>query len=119
MKNGGKPIGNPVVMLREEFDDRAILFDPDTGHGFGLNPPASTRGSSLTGSNQPIRCSWLCAGTPKMYLKMAKVDPNPRETTSIYLSHSSPTTPLTMILQVTPALPFFRSQWDRNEPSGY
>ena len=38
MKNGGKPIGNPVVMLRKEFDDRAILFDSDTSHGFGLNP---------------------------------------------------------------------------------
>ena len=25
-------------MLREEFDDWAILFDPDTGHAFGLNP---------------------------------------------------------------------------------
>ena len=38
MKNGDKPIANPVVMLREEFDDWAILFDPDTGGGFGLNP---------------------------------------------------------------------------------
>ena len=25
-------------MLRKEFDDWAVLFDPDTGHGFGLNP---------------------------------------------------------------------------------
>jgi hypothetical protein len=25
-------------VLREEFDDWAVLFDPDTGHGFGLNP---------------------------------------------------------------------------------
>ena len=25
-------------MLREEFDDWAVLFDPDTGHGFGLSP---------------------------------------------------------------------------------
>jgi SynChlorMet cassette protein ScmD len=25
-------------MLREEFDDWAVLFDPDTGHGFGTNP---------------------------------------------------------------------------------
>jgi SynChlorMet cassette protein ScmD len=25
-------------MLREEFDDWAILFNPDTGRGFGLNP---------------------------------------------------------------------------------
>ncbi len=25
-------------MLREEFDDWAVLFNPDTGRGFGLNP---------------------------------------------------------------------------------
>ena len=38
MKNGDKPIVNPHVLLREEFDDWAVLFDPDTGHGFGLSP---------------------------------------------------------------------------------
>ena len=27
-----------MIVLREEFDDWAILFDPDTGDGFGLNP---------------------------------------------------------------------------------
>jgi hypothetical protein len=25
------PIANPLIVLREEFDDWAILFDPDTG----------------------------------------------------------------------------------------
>jgi SynChlorMet cassette protein ScmD len=29
---------NPLVILREEFDDWAILFDPDTGNAFGINP---------------------------------------------------------------------------------
>lgn len=29
---------NPQLVLREEFDDWAILFDPDTGNTFGLNP---------------------------------------------------------------------------------
>jgi SynChlorMet cassette protein ScmD len=38
VKNGEKPIANPFVMLREEFDDWAVLFNPDTGHGFGPNP---------------------------------------------------------------------------------
>jgi SynChlorMet cassette protein ScmD len=38
MANGNKPIANPLVVLREEFDDWAILFDPDTGNAFGLNP---------------------------------------------------------------------------------
>ena len=29
---------NSMVVLREEFDDWAILFDPDSGEGFALNP---------------------------------------------------------------------------------
>lgn len=33
-----KPLANPLIVLREEFDDWAVLFDPDTGHAFGLNP---------------------------------------------------------------------------------
>lgn len=32
------PVANPKVVLREEFDDWAILFDPDSGDAFGLNP---------------------------------------------------------------------------------
>ncbi len=38
MTDDHKPIVNPYVQLREEFDDWAILFNPDTGRGFGLNP---------------------------------------------------------------------------------
>jgi SynChlorMet cassette protein ScmD len=41
LKNGDKPITNPYVMLREEFDDWAVLFNPDAPlgfGGFGLNP---------------------------------------------------------------------------------
>jgi len=37
LKNGDKPIANPYVLLREEFDDWAVLFNPDSGHGFGLS----------------------------------------------------------------------------------
>ncbi len=33
-----KPIANPVVVLREEFDDWAILFNPDTAEAVGINP---------------------------------------------------------------------------------
>ena len=33
-----KPIANPVVVLREEFDDWAILFNPDTADAIGTNP---------------------------------------------------------------------------------
>jgi len=38
MKSDEKPRANPNVLLREEFDDWAVLFNPDTGRGFGLNP---------------------------------------------------------------------------------
>jgi SynChlorMet cassette protein ScmD len=38
VKAGEKPIANPLVVLREEFDDWAVLFDPDTTHSFGLSP---------------------------------------------------------------------------------
>lgn len=33
-----KPIANPVVVLREEFDDWAVLFNPDTAFAVGINP---------------------------------------------------------------------------------
>ena len=38
MSELNKPIANPTVVLREEFDDWAVLFDPDTGDAFGLDP---------------------------------------------------------------------------------
>ena len=36
--NTSKPVANPLTVLREEFDDWAVLFDPDSGNAFGLNP---------------------------------------------------------------------------------
>ncbi len=38
MANDKNPIANPQILLREEFDDWAVLFDPDSGDAFGLNP---------------------------------------------------------------------------------
>ncbi len=38
MKHGNKVIANPSIVLREEYDDWAILFDPATSNAFGLNP---------------------------------------------------------------------------------
>lgn len=38
MPDNQKPVANPLIVLREEFDDWAVLFDPDSGDGFGLNP---------------------------------------------------------------------------------
>jgi len=32
------PLAKSSVVLREEFDTWAILFDPDTGDAFGVNP---------------------------------------------------------------------------------
>jgi len=33
-----KPVVNPMVVLREEFDDWAVLYDPDSGDAYGLDP---------------------------------------------------------------------------------
>lgn len=32
-----RPIANPDVVLREEFDNWGILFNPDTGNAVGVN----------------------------------------------------------------------------------
>jgi len=32
------PLINPVVVLRKEFDDWAVLFNPDTAEAVGINP---------------------------------------------------------------------------------
>ena len=33
-----KPVANPLAVLREEFDDWAVLFNPDTAEAVGLSP---------------------------------------------------------------------------------
>ncbi len=38
MKRSSPPIANPVAVLREEFDDWAVLFNPDTAEAVGINP---------------------------------------------------------------------------------
>ena len=38
MNSTDRPIANPIVVLREEFDDWAILFNPDTAAASGINP---------------------------------------------------------------------------------
>ena len=37
MKQNDMPVANHLLVLREEFDDFDVLFNPDTGNGFGLN----------------------------------------------------------------------------------
>ena len=38
MNLSDKPVANPVVVLREEFDEWAVLFNPDTAGAVGINP---------------------------------------------------------------------------------
>ena len=38
MNQTDKPIANPIVVLRTEFDDWAVLFNPDTAYAVGTNP---------------------------------------------------------------------------------
>ena len=38
MNKTDRPIANPIVVLREEFDDWAVLFHPDTADAVGTNP---------------------------------------------------------------------------------
>ncbi len=38
MRRMDKPIANPLAVLREEFDDWAVLFNPDTARAVGINP---------------------------------------------------------------------------------
>lgn len=38
MNAKGCPVADPVVVLREEFDDWALLFNPDTRDTVGIDP---------------------------------------------------------------------------------
>ncbi|MBF0507759.1 MAG: PqqD family peptide modification chaperone [Deltaproteobacteria bacterium] len=42
------PRPKPMIVLREEFDDWALLFNPDTGKAVGLPPTGVTIWKSLT-----------------------------------------------------------------------
>jgi SynChlorMet cassette protein ScmD len=46
-----KPIANPVVAIRKEFDDWAVLFNPDNGEAVGVNPVGVAIWEMLTGDN--------------------------------------------------------------------
>ncbi len=51
MNMSDKPLANPDIVFREEFDDWAILFDPDTGDAFGMNPVSVFIWKQLNGIN--------------------------------------------------------------------
>lgn len=48
-----QPIPNPVAVLREEFDDWAVLFNPDTAQAVGLNPAGVVVWKLLDGRRTP------------------------------------------------------------------
>lgn len=51
MNSTHRPIANPVVVLREEFDDWAVLFNPDTAAAVGINPVGVTIWKLLDGQH--------------------------------------------------------------------
>jgi SynChlorMet cassette protein ScmD len=44
------PVPNPVAVLREEFDDWAVLFNPDNAKALGINPTGVAVWKALNGS---------------------------------------------------------------------
>ena len=48
-----RPMRNPVVVLREDSDEWAVLLDPDTGSTFGLSPVALFIWKRLDGQHAP------------------------------------------------------------------
>lgn len=53
MTDNDKPVANPSVVLREEFDDWAMLVNIRTGHGFALNPVSVFVWRHLDGQHTP------------------------------------------------------------------
>jgi SynChlorMet cassette protein ScmD len=51
MKDNKIPVANSRLVLREEADDWAILFDPETGETFSLNPVGVFIWKHLNGQN--------------------------------------------------------------------
>jgi len=49
--NKNYPIANSMVVFREEFDDWAVLFDPDANKTFGMNPVSSFIWKKLDGKH--------------------------------------------------------------------
>jgi len=49
MQIDSKLVANPVVVLREEFDDWAVLYNPDTAEAVGLSPTGVTVWKLLDG----------------------------------------------------------------------
>lgn len=46
-----RPLANPEIVFREEFDDWAVLFDPDSGDTYGLDPVGAFIWKQLNGKH--------------------------------------------------------------------
>lgn len=46
-----RPLANQTIVFRDEFDDGAILFDPETRDAFGLNEVSAFIWKRLDGKN--------------------------------------------------------------------
>jgi len=51
VSDNDKLVANPMVVFREELDGWAILFDPDTGESYGLNPVSAFIWKCLDGQH--------------------------------------------------------------------
>ena len=47
---GNTPIAKLIVVLREEFDDWAVLFNPDTADAVGIHPVCVTTWKHMDGT---------------------------------------------------------------------
>jgi SynChlorMet cassette protein ScmD len=52
MKHSDTPIANPIIVLREESDNWALLFNPDSYNVLVINPVGVTVWKMLDGKNQ-------------------------------------------------------------------
>lgn len=51
MVSPNKPITNPMIVLREEFDNWAFLFNPDTADMLVINPAGVMVWKAMNGDN--------------------------------------------------------------------
>ena len=50
-----RPIRNPLVVLREEFDDWAVLFNPDSANAIGINPVGVSVWKAIDGQRDILK----------------------------------------------------------------
>lgn len=51
MNDNRRPVANPEAVLREEFDDWALVYDPDKNEIFTINPVGVLIWKSLDGKH--------------------------------------------------------------------